>query len=176
MERIKTSDTIAAQRERERIERDSIPTAVRKYGDLYLKTFGRKPLHPVQLRLLETGRGAAQYSGIFRDIVRFLYTQRLSQLAANDMVTMLHDYFVAVIRRYLRFKRAPTIKQISPTPTNVSEFISFTIYQEQTTGSSYWLTAEDRAAADHLIQHGGTKFVDPIIDAAREQLQQESTS
>jgi len=180
MQRIKTESTIAGQEAREQFERDNTTIAVRKYGDLYLRTFGRKPLNPIQLRLLETGRGDVKYIWIFRDILRFLYTQRLAQGAANEILTLLGDYYTAVITRYMRFGRAPTIKQISPSPTNVSEFISFTIHEESTTGTSYWISAGEKAQADRLIQEGGTQFNDPIVEAARRHIesqgQQEKTS
>lgn len=170
MERIKTSLTVDRQMAREQFERENVPLAVRKYSDVYLRTFGRKPLSPIQLRLLETGRGEAQYNKIFSDILRFLYTQRLSRNAKNDIITLLHDYYTIIIQRYLRFNRAPTIKQISPSPTNVSEFISFTIREENTSGASYWISAKDKEEADRLIQSGGTKFNDPIVQAARRHL------
>jgi len=145
-----------------------IADAVGRYVELFLAEYGRYPIPLYQIKLLKRSAPASHYYQLFDRIVGFVKSQIKENKAYNPILSVLTDYYRSVINYYKRFNRAPTIKQISPSPTNVSNFISFIIHEEKENEIPYWIGEEDFSAAQRLLSTGGTDFRDPIIEAGRQ--------
>lgn len=162
MERIKSEDTIKAQSRIHDLKfKNYIEQSVDIYSKIFLIEYGRKPAPDFIMKKMK--RKNSKYYSIFSKIIKFLESELKKNNAVNPMNELLEDYFRVLISYYRQFNRIPTINQLSPGEVSMNLFLVYS-HNEHNNKGGYWLSKEKFESSQKLIQNGGTKYFDPILD------------
>lgn len=141
----------------------NVRLAAKLYDKMYREyTGGKNFTSPAMIRdMIAYGRG--KWMPQFNKVENYLHDLLKENNGYNEFKWLLKDYYGVLFEYYRRFKRVPTLKQITG-PTMDSQFRAWVHKQEEELGS-YWTSEKAAARAKWHGAHGwwGRKEYDPII-------------
>ncbi len=82
-----------------------------------------------------------KYHKILYNIILFLEKERGNH--SNSMNSMIRDYLTMLYSYYWRFKRTPSVNQLSPSSNNQIKFQEWIYEFEREEGEPYWIMEDD---------------------------------
>jgi hypothetical protein len=137
--------------------------AVKIYDHLYRERFGNKPfMAPASIRdMINFGKGKWMVS--FRSVVKCIFSLRDERGGADtNLKQYLTDYFTLVLDYYERFKRRPTLKQI--TGKTAEDRFRVYVYDQEEEWGAYFCSQKtlDRMAFHRKYSFNNLTY-DPIL-------------
>lgn len=136
--------------------------AVSVYDRLYKEASnGKNFMNPSIVREMKTF-GTGKWIHIFKKVNGYIQELLEEHDAHNDMRQILVDYFTVVLRHYWRWKRFPTLKQLTG-PTAEDNFRAF-IHSQEVEHGAYWISSNTHERMKFNRKYGwGDMFYDPVL-------------
>jgi hypothetical protein len=147
-------------------KKEFIALAARIYFRMFFERFNRYPMAPAACKQLSDRGTGTKYAKTFERIVDFLLEERKSAGGADNLDRPLRDYYRLLFEYYARFRRIPTMKQISPGSVMSNLFITYTIQYEEDGLGKYWSSKESIEKFEFIKKYpmaSGWVSYDPIL-------------
>jgi hypothetical protein len=150
---------------RETERQKNVRMAVKIYDRLYKQRSNGRPFTSPAMIVEMINYGRGKWIDPFKKVCKFIEELRDEAGGVDRLNQPLSDYFTTLLNYYQRFKRYPTLKQITG-PTVESEFINF-IHMREDEDGAYWTSRMEHDRKVFCEKYGwGRRTYDPLMPHA----------